>query len=63
MIFHALAGAFEDHGPGVMEEPMQHGRGEGAVVVENRGPLFEGFVGGQNKGSALVARGAAPGGG
>jgi len=39
----------------MMEEAVQHGRGDGAVVVEDTGPLFEGFVGGQHDGAPFVA--------
>src|ERR1035438_10576908 len=38
-----------------MEEPIQDSRGEGGVIVEDASPLFEGFVGGQHDGAALVA--------
>ena len=55
LVFHPKAGAFDDYRLGVMEEPVQDGRGEGAVIVEDAGPLFEGFVGGQHDGAALVA--------
>ena len=37
-----------------MQETIQHRRSDGAVVIENRGPVFEWFVGRQDNGSALV---------
>jgi len=39
-----------------MEEPVEHcgGQGGGAVVIEDRGPLLEGFIGGQHDGTAFV---------
>ena len=48
LVFHAKAGAFDDYGLGVVQKPVQHGRGDRAVVVEDAWPLFEGFVGCQN---------------
>ena len=55
LIFHPVAGSFDDDRVGMMEEPVQDGGGNGAVVFENRGPMFEGFVGGQGDGAAFVA--------
>ncbi len=48
-------GSFDDDGFGVVQEPVQHGAGQGAVVVEDFGPVFVGLVGGQDDGAALVA--------
>ena len=45
MIFHAVAFSFNDHCFGVMEEPIQDGRGEHAVVIEDFRPLIESSVG------------------
>ena len=39
----------------VVEEAVEHGGGNGGVAVEDGGPLFEGFVGGQDDGAAFVA--------
>ena len=39
----------------MMEESVKDGGGDGAVVVEDGGPLFEGFVGGEDDGTAFVA--------
>jgi hypothetical protein len=55
LVFHPEAGAFDDDGFGVMEESVENGRGDGAVVVEDGSPLFEGLVGGQDDGTAFVA--------
>ena len=54
-IFHAVACAFDDDGFGVVEQAVKHGGGNGAVAVEDCGPLFEGFVGGEHDGTALIA--------
>ncbi len=40
---------------GVVEEAVEDGGGDGAIVVENRGPLLEGLVGGHDEGPSLVA--------
>ena len=55
LILHSVARSFNDDGVGMMEESIQHGGGNGAVVIENRGPLFEGLVGGEGDGSSLIA--------
>lgn len=52
---HSVAGALDDDGFAVMQQSIQDGGCEGAVVVEDTGPVFEGFVGGQQDGSAFVA--------
>ena len=54
LVFHAEAGAFKDHGFGVMEEPVQDGRSDSAVIVEDAGPLFEWFIGRQQDGAAFI---------
>ena len=40
---------------GVVEKAVEDGGGNGAVAVEDCGPLLEGFVGGEHDGAALVA--------
>jgi hypothetical protein len=35
LIFHAETAAFDYHGFGMVREPVQHGAGKGAVVVED----------------------------
>jgi len=47
-VFHAVAGALEHDGVAVVKEAVEDGSGDGGVTVEDGGPLFEGFVGGQD---------------
>src|SRR5665648_730374 len=54
-VLHAVAPALDDDGFGVVEESVEDGRGEGAVVVEDGRPVFEGLIGGQDDGPAFVA--------
>lgn len=55
LVFHAEAGAFDNDRLGVVEEAVQDGRGDGTVVVEDAGPLFERFIGGHHDGAAFIA--------
>jgi len=54
LIFHSIAGALNDDGISMMQEAVQDGGSDGAVIVKNGGPLFKGFVRGQNDGTAFV---------
>ena len=54
-VFHAVAGAFNYDGFGMMKKAIEDGRGNGAIAVEDRGPLFEGFIGGNDDGTAFVS--------
>ena len=54
MFFHSKTIAFEQNGFGVMEEAVEHGGGDGAVVIEDGRPLLEGFVGGQRDRTPFV---------
>ncbi len=55
-VFHAVAGAFNYDGLGMMKKSMKEdGRGNSAIAVEDRGPLFEGFIRGNNDGTAFVS--------
>jgi hypothetical protein len=45
LIFHPIAPAFDDHRFRVVQEPFQDGAGQGAVIVEDFGPVFIGLVG------------------
>ena len=45
LIFHAITPAFHDHGFGVVQETVQHGACQGAVVVEDFWPVFIGLIG------------------
>ena len=46
---------FDADGFAVMEQPIQDGGGDGAVVVEDLGPGFVAFVAGEQDRSAFVA--------
>ncbi len=48
LVLHAKTFSFDDHGLGVMEQPIQDGGGQGAVMVEDRGPILEGAVRGNH---------------
>jgi hypothetical protein len=54
-IFHAVALALDDNGLGMMEDAVEDGRGEGGVVVEDGGPVFEDLVGAEDDRAGLVA--------
>ena len=49
LIFHTEALAFDDDGVGMMQQPIQDRGGQGAIMVEDRGPLLEGAVGGNDQ--------------
>ena len=53
-VLHPVAGTLDDDGLGVVEEAVEDGAGDGAVVVEDAGPLLEGLVGGDDQGTTLV---------
>jgi len=38
-----------------MKKAIEDGGGNGAIAVEDSGPLFEGFVGGDDDGTAFVS--------
>lgn len=52
---HPVAGAFDDDGFAVVEQSVEDGGGQYAVVFEDAGPVLEGFVGGEQQGAPLVA--------
>ena len=54
LVLHPEAGTLNDDGFGMMQQSIQDGRGNGAVIVEDAGPLFERFVGRQDDGTTLV---------
>lgn len=56
VVFHAEPLACDDHGLRVMQQPIQDGRGQGAVVVEDRRPLLEGPVRGDNDRPLCIAQ-------
>ncbi len=45
LIFHPVAFAFDDHRLSMVEEAVQHGAGQGRVIVEDLGPVFIGLIG------------------
>ena len=53
-VFHAVAGAFNYDGFGMMKKSIEDGGGNSAIAVEDSRPLFEGFVGGKDDGAAFV---------
>ena len=54
-VFHAVAGAFNYDGFGMRKKSIEDGGGNSAIAVEDRGPLFEGFIGGNYDGTAFVS--------
>jgi hypothetical protein len=54
-VFHAITGAFNDHRLGMMKEAVEQGGGEGTVIVEDLGPLFESAIRGNDKRAAFIA--------
>ena len=40
----------------MVQESIENGGGEGGVVIEDLGPIFEGTVGGNDDGAALIAK-------
>ena len=54
-VLGAIAPAFDDDGLSVVEETVEHGRGDGRVVVEDLGPVFVGPVGRDDGRALLIA--------
>jgi hypothetical protein len=54
-VFHPVAGTFNDDRLGVMKKSIEDGGGNGAIALKDRGPLFEGLIGGNNDGTAFVS--------
>ena len=54
-VFHSVAGTFNYNRFGVVKKVIEDGGGNGAIAVEDRRPLFEGFVGGDDDGTAFVS--------
>ena len=54
-VFHPVAFPFDDDRFAVMKKPVENGGGHGGIVIEDGGPLFKGFVGGQADGPPLIA--------
>ena len=55
LIFHPEALALDDDRIGMMQQAIQDRRGQGAVMVEDGGPVFEGAVGGQDHRPLFIA--------
>ena len=55
LILHAVASAFDHDRFGMVEQAVENGGSERAVVAEDLGPLFERLVGREDDRSALVA--------
>jgi hypothetical protein len=51
LVAPAIAAALNDLRFGVLEQAVEQGRGQGAVIVEDFRPLLEGAVGGNDGGS------------
>jgi hypothetical protein len=56
LIFHAETLAFDDHGLGVMQQAIQDGCREGAVIIKNLGPFLKGAVRGHHDRALLIAQ-------
>ena len=54
-VFHTIAFTFNDYGFAMMEDTVQDGGGEGGIIIEDSGPLFERFIGGNANGTVFVA--------
>jgi hypothetical protein len=58
LVFHPVTGPFDHDDFSVMEESVKDGGSKGVVVIEDRGPLLEGLVGGQEDRAAFIASAA-----
>src|SRR5712692_17995 len=56
LIFHTEALPFDDDGVGMMQQPIENRGGQGAVMVEDRGPLLESAVRGNNNRPLFIAQ-------
>src|SRR6202158_6201753 len=54
-VLHAEALAFDDDRVGVVQDAVEDGRGQRAVILEDLRPVFIGAVGGDHHRCALVA--------
>src|SRR5262249_34382648 len=55
LVFHPEALAFDDDRVSMMQQPIQDRGGQGAVMVEDRRPLLEGTVRGQDHRPLFIA--------
>ena len=56
LVFHPEALAFDDDRVGMMQQPIEDCRGQGAVMVEDRGPLLKSTVGGNDERPLFIAQ-------
>jgi len=56
-ILHPVTGSVDEDGLHVVDDAVEHGGGEGGVVVQDSDPMLVGFVGGDDGGSAFIAAG------
>jgi len=54
-VFHSVAGTFNYNRLGVVKKAIEDSGSNGAITVEDSRPLFEGFVGGDDDGTAFVS--------
>ena len=54
LVFHPVPGTFDHDDFSVMEESVKDGGSQGVVVIEDRSPLLEGLVGGQENGTPFI---------
>ena len=52
---HAKAFAFDDDDLRMVQQPIENGRGQGAVIVKHLGPLLKRPVGGEHDRALFVA--------
>ena len=55
LVFRSIALALDAHGLCVVQQPVEQGRGEDGVVVEDAGPLLVDAVCGNQRGAAFIA--------
>ena len=55
LIFHSITFSLDKDGLAVMDQAIQDCGSDVGIVVENRGPLFEGFIGGNADGAVFIA--------
>ena len=55
LVFHAVTGTFDHDDFRMMKESVKDGGSKGVVVIEDRSPLLEGLVSGQEDRAAFIA--------
>src|SRR5215813_13307226 len=56
LVFHPEALTFDNDRVGMMQQPIQDCGGQGAVMIEDRGPLLEGAVRGEDHRPLFIAK-------